>query len=82
MTPPQGLVANLSTAVLTISGSLYGLPLSTTHVSVGALLGIGVATQQARWKTAIPVLLAWLITLPCAALSASVAYRLITAVSP
>ena len=82
MTPPQGLVANLSTAVLTISGSLYGLPLSTTHVSVGALLGIGVATQQARWKTAIPVLLAWLITLPCAALSASVAYGLITAVSP
>lgn len=82
MSPQQGLIANLTTSLLTISGSLYGLPLSTTHVSVGALLGVGIATHQARWKTAIPVLLAWLITLPCAALSASVAYRLITAVSP
>ena len=68
MNPGEGLSANLATAVLTTTASLHGLPVSTTHVSVGALLGIGITTRQTRWKTAIPVLLAWVATLPCAAL--------------
>jgi PiT family inorganic phosphate transporter len=38
------------------------------HVSVGVLLGIGITTRQAKWRTVIPVLAAWIITLPCAAL--------------
>ena len=68
MDPGQGFVANLATSALTTTASLHGLPVSTTHVSVGALLGIGITTDQARWKTAVPVLLAWVITLPAAAL--------------
>ncbi len=72
LNPGQGFSANLTTAVLVILGSLKGLPLSTTHVTVGALLGIGISTQQARWQTVLPVLAAWVITLPAAAvLSAS-----------
>lgn len=74
MNPGQGFVANLTTSLLGITGSIYGLPLSTTHVSVGALLGIGVATDQALWRTAIPVLLAWVITLPCGAVLAAAVY--------
>lgn len=74
MNPGQGFVANLTTSILVISGSVYGLPLSTTHVSVGGLLGIGIVTRQARWRTVIPVLLAWVTTLPCAAALAAVAY--------
>ena len=76
MNPGQGFVANLSTAILVIIGSLKGLPLSTTHVSVGSLLGIGVATRQTHWRTAIPVLLAWCITLPCAALVGAIIFAL------
>lgn len=76
MDPGQGFTANLATSILGITGSVYGLPLSTTHVSVGALLGIGVVTRQARWKTAIPVLLAWIITLPCGAALAAGAFLL------
>ena len=68
MNPGQGFAANLATSILTTTASLHGLPVSTTHVSVGALLGIGVTTRQTKWKTAIPVGLAWLLTLPCAAL--------------
>jgi PiT family inorganic phosphate transporter len=68
MNPGQGFAANLATSILTTTASLHGLPVSTTHVSVGALLGIGITTHQAKWKTAVPVLLAWLVTLPCAAL--------------
>lgn len=71
MNPGQGFAANLATALLTTTASLHGLPVSTTHVSVGALLGIGVTTRQARWKTTVPVLLAWGVTLPCSALLAA-----------
>lgn len=67
MNPGQGFAANLATALLVTTASLHGLPVSTTHVSVGALLGIGVTTRQAKWRTVIPVLMAWIITLPCAA---------------
>lgn len=74
MNPGQGFTANLTTSILGITGSVYGLPLSTTHVSVGALLGIGIVTKQAKWKTAVPVLLAWVITLPCGAALAALAY--------
>lgn len=75
MNPGQGFAANLATALLTTTASLHGLPVSTTHVSVGALLGIGVTTRQARWRTIIPVLLAWIITLPTSALLAALIYK-------
>lgn len=74
MNPAQGFAANLTTSILVILGTIWGLPLSTTHVTVGSLLGIGITTRQARWKTAIPVLLALLITVPCGALLASLSY--------
>lgn len=74
MNPGQGFVANLTTSLLVILGSIKGLPLSTTHVSVGALLGIGITTRQAHWRTVVPVVLAWVITLPCAAVLAILAY--------
>ncbi len=77
MNPGQGFAANLATALLVLLGSFKGLPLSTTHVTVGALLGIGITTRQAKWRTAVPVLLAWIITLPCAALLAAAAYSLL-----
>jgi PiT family inorganic phosphate transporter len=79
MSPGQGFVANLATSVLTTTASLHGLPVSTTHASVGALLGIGITTRQAQWKTAIPVLLAWLVTLPCAGLLSALTWRWIAA---
>jgi inorganic phosphate transporter, PiT family len=76
MNPGQGFAANISTVMLVITGTRYGLPLSTTHVSVGSLLGIGVTTRQAKWHTVVPVLLSWVVTLPCAALVSGAAYLL------
>ena len=76
MNPGQGFAANLATSILTTTASLHGLPVSTTHVSVGALLGIGITTRQAKWRTVVPVLLAWLITLPCAALLSALIFKL------
>ena len=74
MNPGQGLAANLATAALVTSASYHGLPVSTTHVSVGALLGIGITTRQAKWKPVLGVLASWVVTLPCAALLAAAVY--------
>ncbi len=78
MNPGQGFAANLATALLVTTASFHGLPVSTTHVSVGALLGIGITTRQAKWRTVIPVLAAWVITLPCAALVAALLFKIIS----
>jgi PiT family inorganic phosphate transporter len=76
MNAGQGFAANLSTALLVTTASLHGLPVSTTHVSVGSLLGMGVVTGQAKWKPALGVLASWVMTLPCSALLGFAAYRL------
>ena len=68
MNPGQGLTANLITSSLVLAASPLGLPLSTTHVSCGALFGIGAVTGQAQWKNIAGIFAAWLITLPLAAL--------------
>jgi PiT family inorganic phosphate transporter len=76
MNPGQGFAANLATALLVTTASIHGLPVSTTHVSVGALLGIGITTRQVKWRTVIPVLAAWVITLPLSALVAAALFLL------
>jgi inorganic phosphate transporter, PiT family len=76
----QGLAANLATGVLVILASLYGLPVSTTHVSVGALFGIGLTKREANASVVRRILLSWLLTLPCAALAAGLVWWLTTRV--
>ena len=74
MNPGEGFAANLATAVLVTSASFHGLPVSTTYVSVGALVGIGTVTRQAHWKAVGQIVLSWIITLPCGALMAAAVY--------
>ena len=73
----QGFAANLSTALLVTTASYHGLPVSTTHLSVGSLVGLGTITRQVKWKPVSGVLLSWVITLPCAAALAAVSYLLL-----
>jgi PiT family inorganic phosphate transporter len=77
MDPEQGLLANLVTSTLVIFASNWGLPVSTTHVSCGALFGIGMANGQAHWQVIRTILLAWLLTLPTAATLSAVCYSLL-----
>jgi PiT family inorganic phosphate transporter len=72
----EGFTANLVTSLLVIGASRWGLPVSTTHVSCGALFGIGIANGQARWRVIRSVLLAWILTLPLAGLSAGLIYAI------
>ena len=77
LNPGQGFTSNLTTGILVTLASVYGLPVSTTHVSVGALFGIGVTTGQANVKTVMGIVLSWIVTLPCAALIAGTLYFVI-----
>ena len=78
LNPGQGFTSNLTTGILVTLASVYGLPVSTTHVSVGALFGIGVTTGQANVKTVMGIVLSWIVTLPCAALLAGTLYLVIS----
>ena len=62
----QGFTANLTTAILVVVASLFGLPVSTTHVCVGSLFGIGLTTGKANPRVISAIIFSWLITLPCA----------------
>lgn len=73
----QGFAANIATGILVIAASIFGLPVSTTHVSVGAIFGIGATTRQADRRVVSGILLSWLLTLPCAAILSGVAYWLL-----
>ncbi len=77
MNAGQGLTANLVTALMVAGASRFGLPLSTTHVAVGSLFGIGVVRGTARWKMVLTIVLAWVTTLPCAAALAAAVYALL-----
>ncbi len=73
----QGLLANGISSGLVIGASLLGSPVSTTHVSTGALFGIGVWNDRTDWKTVGTIVAAWVGTLPvAAALAAAVALSL------
>ncbi len=66
MTPAQGLTGNLVTAFLVIFASKLGLAVSTTHVSVGSLFGLGAVTGQGHIKKILEIFLSWVLTLPIA----------------
>jgi len=71
----EGFSANLVTATLVGLAAYKGLPLSTTHVSTGAILGAGVTRKAAiDWKTVRHLLLAWIVTVPAAAVLGMIAY--------
>lgn len=74
----QGFAANMATGLLVIGASRLGIPVSTTHVSVGALFGIGVTTGQANLGVMRKVVLSWVLTLPCAAAIAAGTYALVS----
>lgn len=66
MNAGQGFTANVVTAALVLGASRFGLPVSTTHVSVGSLFGLGASTGGLVRKTCRRILLAWVATLPLA----------------
>jgi len=75
----EGLSANLTTSSLVLVSATMGLPVSTTHVSSSAIIGIGLlkGVTAVRWRTVRDMVLAWIVTLPAAGILAWLAYFLL-----
>lgn len=77
--PGRGLAASLVTAALVGGASCAGLPVSTTHCSVGAIAGAGLSAGVVRRRALAAVATAWLVTLPVAAVVAAAVWALTAA---
>ena len=77
--PIHGFAAQLTSAVVILSASLVGGPVSTTQVVSTAIMGVGAAERvsKVRWGVAGEIASAWLFTIPSTALLAAGIYALI-----
>lgn len=78
--PASGFAAELAAAAVVMLASTMGLPVSSTHILIGAVLGIGIANHQTNWGLMKPIALAWVITLPAAAGLSAIAFLILRAV--
>jgi PiT family inorganic phosphate transporter len=83
MNHQEGFAANLTTSLLVTTAARFGLPVSTTHVSSGAIIGIGLkrGKETVRWKVILEMILAWIVTLPVSALIALLAFWVLTRIN-
>ena len=76
MDPAQGFAAQGVGAAVILSASHVGFPLSTTHVISGGIMGAGAAKRisAVRWGVAGNIVVAWVLTLPAAAIVGAFTY--------
>ena len=82
LTPSRGFCAELAAATTVVLASRLGLPVSTTHIIVGAVLGVGVARGIAAidLRVVVRIVASWLITLPVGAGLAAVFFLMFRAI--
>jgi PiT family inorganic phosphate transporter len=70
LTPVQGACAETGGAMTLFLATGLGVPVSTTHTITGAIVGVGAArrTSAVRWRVANDIVVAWVLTIPAAAL--------------
>jgi PiT family inorganic phosphate transporter len=78
-----GFAAETAGAVTLFASSALGVPVSTTHVITGAIVGVGSSrrVRAVRWGVAGRIVWAWILTIPASAIVAALVYSLIAAVS-
>jgi PiT family inorganic phosphate transporter len=74
--PIQGFCAETGGAITLFLATGLGIPVSTTHTITGAIVGVGAARRTAavRWHIAQRIVVAWVVTLPAAALMGAAVY--------
>ena len=80
--PIDGFCAETASAISIFFATHAGVPVSTTHVITGAISGVGAAKRLSavRWGVTLKIVWAWVFTIPGAALTAGIAYFLISLV--
>jgi PiT family inorganic phosphate transporter len=76
--PVGGCCAETGGAIMLFIATGFGIPVSTTHTITGAIIGVGAAqnVSAVRWGVAGNILWAWILTVPCSAFIAGVAWYL------
>ncbi len=76
LNPMQGFCAETGGAITLFAATWLGIPVSTTHTITGAIIGVGAARRVSavRWGLAGNILIAWVVTLPAAALISALFY--------
>jgi PiT family inorganic phosphate transporter len=79
--PVHGFAAETSASITILAASHLGLPVSTTHVISGAIMGVGASQRLSavRWGVTTRILWAWVFTIPISALVACTCYVLLRA---
>ncbi|MEK6606581.1 MAG: inorganic phosphate transporter [Myxococcota bacterium] len=77
----EGFAANLVTAALVTAGAVHGLPMSTTHVASGGIIGAGAQRGTLDLRSLRTIALAWVVTLPAAGILGAASYFLATVVT-
>ncbi|MBI5596041.1 MAG: inorganic phosphate transporter [Elusimicrobia bacterium] len=74
--PVGGFCAETGAGISIIICSLAGIPVSTTHTITGAIVGVGSThrVSAVRWGVASRIVWAWVLTIPCAAVTAALTY--------
>ncbi len=80
LTPAQGFCAETGGAITLFAATHFGIPVSTTHTITGAIVGVGASRRLSavRWNIASSIVVAWVVTLPAAAVIGSLFYWLTT----
>ncbi|MGH9693885.1 MAG: inorganic phosphate transporter, partial [Bryobacteraceae bacterium] len=82
--PRSGFCAETGAAVSILFATWLGLPVSTTHVVTGAIAGVGSIqrVRAVRWTVATDIIVAWILTIPAAALVSAAAFCVIHLFEP
>ena len=75
--PINGFAADLNSSITIFTATLLHLPVSTTHVVSGSIMGVGAAKRihAVRWGVAQQMVMAWVLTIPCTALMGALCYK-------
>ena len=78
LSPMQGFCAETGGAITLFGATWLGIPVSTTHTITGAIIGVGTARKVSavRWNIASNIVVAWVVTLPAAAVISAAFYWL------
>lgn len=84
LSPCRAFSASLATAGTVVTASTLGLPVSTTHILIGSVLGVGLAESPHRvqWRMVRTILIAWLITIPVVSILAAIIFWLLPTLLP
>ncbi len=79
MHPIHGFAADLNSSLVIFSATMLHLPVSTTHVVSGSIMGVGSAerVKAVHWDVARQMVTAWVMTIPCTALMGAISYLIV-----